>query len=114
MAEIPSVADLLPEREEGGGVELKGDKVKIASIFNLPILVTGWYIGPSKKKNGTECLKMQFVRDGETEKHVVFTGSTVMIKQIREVEAELVKRGLPRMFRTVVKQIDDYYKFVPE
>ena len=50
----------------------------------------------------------------QTEKHVVFTGSTVMIKQIREVEAELVKRGLPRMFRTVVKNIDDYYKFVSE
>lgn len=112
MADIPSVADLLPERK--GENELEGEKVKIASIFNLPILVTGWYIGPSKKKNGTECLKMQFVRDGETEKHVVFTGSTVMIKQIREIEAELVKRGLPRMFRTVVKNIDDYYKFVSE
>lgn len=111
MPDIPSVADLLPERKEP---ELEGSKVKIASIFNLPILVTGWYIRPSKKKDGTECLKMQFVMGESNEKHVVFTGSTVMIKQIREVEAELAKRGLPKMFRTVVKQIDDYYKFVSE
>lgn len=109
MSDIPNVADLLPCKEE-----LEGEKVRMSSIFNVPIIVLGWRIDPSKQKKGTQCLKLQFVRDGEEKKQVVFTGSDVLIDQIGTIETELDKRGLPHKFRTTIRQIDDYYKFCPE
>ena len=42
---IPSVADLVPDRDI-----LDGDKVRIESVLNLPLIVTGWEITRSKVK----------------------------------------------------------------
>ena len=69
MPDIPSVADLIPNYEV-----LEGTKVQIASIFNLPITILGWHVGPSKQKKGTQCLTLQFVRDGEDETHLKQNG----------------------------------------
>jgi len=109
MPDIPSVADLIPNYEV-----LEGTKVQIASIFNLPIIVLAWQVQPSTKKKGTECLKLQFVRDGENEKHIVFTGSDVLIDQLREIESALDERGLPHKFKCRIVKINEYFKFVPE
>lgn len=109
MPDIPSVADLIPNYEV-----LDGEKMEIAKIFNLPITILGWRIAPSTKKKGTQCLTLQFVRDGEDEKHVVFTGSDVLIDQLREIEAALDERGLQHKFRCRIVKIRDYFKFIPE
>lgn len=109
MSDIPSVGDLIPNYEV-----LDGEKVPIEKLFNIPITVTGWHIGPSIRKKGTDCLTIQFVRDGEEEKHVVFTGSDVLMNQLREIEAALDERGLPHKFRCRIVKIRDYFKFIPE
>ena len=109
MPDIPSVADLIPNYEV-----LDGEKMEIAKIFNLPITILGWRIAPSTKKKGTDCLTLQFVRDGETDKHVVFTGSDVLMDQIREIEKILDERGLPHKFKCRIVKLSDYYKFIPE
>lgn len=108
MPDVPSLKELLP------GCHFEGERVDIASIFNLPITVFGWYVGPSKQKKGTQCLTLQFVRDGEEEKHVVFTGSDVLIDQLHEIETALDGRGLPHKFRCRIVKIRDYFKFIPE
>ena len=109
MSDIPSVSDLLPFSRFLGG-----DKIKITTILNVPIIVLGWQVLPSTKKKGTFYVKLQFVRVGEEEKHVVNSSSDVLIDQIGKIEAELEIRGVPHKFRTTIRQIDDYFKFIPE
>lgn len=109
MSDIPSVANLIPNYEV-----LEGEKVPIEKLFNIPITVTGWHVGPSTKKKGTNCLTLQFVRDGEEDKHVVFTGSDVLMDQLREIEAILDERGLQHKFKCRIVKIRDYFRFVSE
>ena len=104
---IPAISDLLPEREI-----LDGEKIKIESILNLPLVFTGWEITQSKVKTSEMCLKLQFELNGE--RRVCFTGSTVLIDQIRCVETELVKRNLPRKFRAKIVKIGKFFKFCNE
>lgn len=101
---IPSISELLPDREI-----LDGEKVRIESILNVPLVFTGWEIKKSKVKNAEMCLKLQFELDGE--RRVCFTGSNVLIDQIRSVEAELTKRNLPRKFRATIRKIGNFFKF---
>jgi len=109
MSDIPSVADLIPNYEV-----LEGDKIPIEEIFNLPIVVLAWRIAPSTKKKGTNCLTLQFVRDGEEDKHVLFTGSDVLMDQLREIESVLDERGLQHKFKCRIVKIRDYFRFVSE
>ena len=99
---IPSVTDLVPDRDV-----LNGDKVRIESVLNLPLVVTGWEITRSKVKKDEQCLKLQFELNGEL--HVCFTGSTVLISQIEAIEMELEKRNLPRKFWASIRQIGKFF-----
>lgn len=83
---------------------LEGDKVKIDSILNQEILITGHKIKKSKyKKEGMEqCLMVQFAIE-ETKK-IFFTGSNVLIEQIEKYRDEIP-------FLATVKKIDRYYTF---
>ena len=101
---IPSITDLVPDRDV-----LNGDKVRIESVLNLPLVVTGWEITRSKVKKDEQCLKLQFELNGEL--HVCFTGSTVLISQIEAIEKELEKRNLPRKFRASIRKIGKFFKF---
>ena len=103
---IPDVSDIIPDY-----VVLDGDKVEIETILNLPIIVTGWIIGPSKHNKGEEYLRFQFVRDGESDRFVCMGSYTVLMDQLREIEAVLDERKQPRKFRAVVKKAGRCYKF---
>ncbi|GHM98816.1 hypothetical protein WSM22_03060 [Cytophagales bacterium WSM2-2] len=80
-----------------------GDKIPVKKLFNLSITVLDYKIEPSKQKAGTECLTLQIEKSGE--KRVVFTGSKVMIDQIRR----LPENAFP--FQTTIKGENDYYEF---
>ncbi len=80
-----------------------GDKVKVKSLFNQPITILDFKIGPSKAKPGTELLTLQIERNGE--KRVVFTGSTVLMDQINRVP----KDKFPLI--TTIKGDNEYYEF---
>lgn len=80
-----------------------GEKIQVQKLFNLPIRVIAFKVEPSKKKQGTDLLTLQIEKGGE--KRIVFTGSVVMIDQIRRVP----ENGFP--FMTVIKGDNDYYEF---
>jgi len=80
-----------------------GDKISVKKLFNSPIQVLEYKIEPSKQKAGTELLTLQIEKGGD--KRVVFTGSKVLIGQIRQVP----KDKFP--FETIIKGDNDYYEF---
>ncbi len=86
-------------QEEG---PLDGEKVKLDSILNLEITITGYKIKKSKygASNSGQCLTVQFEQDG-THK-IFFTGSEVLMQQFEKYGGEIP-------FIATVKRIDRYY-----
>jgi hypothetical protein len=80
-----------------------GEKIQVQKLFNLPVKVLDFKIEPSKQKAGTELLTLQIEKSGE--KRIVFTGSTVMIDQIKRVPEDKFP------FTTTIKGDNDYYEF---
>lgn len=80
-----------------------GEKIQVQKLFNLPIKILGFKTQPSKQKQGTELLTLQIEKSGE--KRIVFTGSTVLIDQIRRVP----ENKFP--FITTIRGDNDYYEF---
>lgn len=58
-----------------------GEKITIQKLFNLTITVVAFKVEPSKQKVGTELLTLQIEKGAE--KRIVFTGSKVLIEQIK-------------------------------
>jgi len=83
---------------------LEGSKVRIDDIINRKILVLDYKIRDSRfeKKNCEKCLTLQFEMEGV--KHVLFTGSNVLIDQIEKYKSEIP-------FYATLKKIDRYYTF---
>ncbi len=81
---------------------MPGKKRRLDEILNREIIITDFRITKSKKRDGTDCLQLQFILDGEA--CVAFTGSAVLTDQIQSARENIPFRG------TVVK-IDRYYSF---
>lgn len=81
---------------------LAGEKIKIDSILNQEILITGFRLTESKfsKSNSPKCLTVQFSQ-GEIQ-HVFFTGSSVLINQLEKYGEEIP-------FLTTIRKIERYY-----
>lgn len=82
---------------------MTGDKVKIDKILGKEIAVLAYEIKPSTQKENTDYLSLQI--ELENEKHILFTGSSVLMDQIDEC-----KDNLP--FLAKIEKIDKYYTFV--
>lgn len=81
---------------------MPGTKKFMNDILNREITVTDFRITGSKKRNGTDCLQLQFVMGDDV--CVVFTGSSVLIDQIQSA-----RENMP--FSATVVKIDKYYSF---
>lgn len=81
---------------------IEGSKAKMKEILDKEIEVLGYKLSSSKYKHGEECLTLQFEIDGK--KHIVFTGSSVLIEQCKKYKNEIP-------FLATIKQIDKYYTF---
>lgn len=81
---------------------MPGKKKRLDEILNREIIITDFRITKSKKRDGTDCLQLQFVIDGDA--CVAFTGSSVLSDQIQAAKDNIPFRG------TIVK-IDRYYSF---
>lgn len=81
---------------------LDGDKVSIERILNKEIEVIGYRIRQSKftKNNSGQCLTLQFV-NSDGERRVVFTGSDVLISQMK-------KYGNQVPFVAIIRRIDKF------
>src|SRR5205809_1348577 len=83
---------------------LVGDKIKIDRILNKEITVTDYRIENSKYEKGNgKCLYMQIELNNN--KHVVFTGSTVLMQLIEQVP----KSDFP--FQTTIIKDNDHFEF---
>lgn len=80
---------------------LDGQKIKISELFNKQIAVMGAKVTKSKVNSG-ECLQLQIRMDDKN--YVCFTGSTVLIQQIKENMAEIP-------FETVITTVGSAYQF---
>lgn len=83
-------------------IPLDGDKVKIETILNREILITGCSIKRSKydKNSSGKFLTLQFELEGK--KQVFFTGSDVLIEQLE-------KYGEQVPFLATIKKIDRFF-----
>lgn len=81
---------------------LDGAKLKIDDVLNREIVVTGCRVSDSRytKAGAERCLKLQFELDGV--KHVLFTGSGVLIDQVQKYKEEIP-------FIATIRKIDKYY-----
>ena len=78
---------------------MEGDKKRIEDVLNVKILIKSFKIRDSKW-NDDDYITIQFLQDGE--KYIFFTGSKILIDQLRKYEDKLP-------FYTVIKKIDKYY-----
>lgn len=81
---------------------MPGVKKRLDEILNKDILVVDFRMTKSKKREGSDCLQIQFVCDGIV--CVAFTGSAVLANQIQSVTDKIP-------FRTCVTKVDKYYSF---
>lgn len=63
-----------------------GEKIKISKVAGREILIKDFRITESKYPNSKQCLTIQIEISGETK--VVFTGSSMLCKQIRKIHLE--------------------------
>ena len=80
-----------------------GEKIQVQKLFNLQIKVITFKLEPSKQKKDTQLLTLQIEKSGE--KRIVFTGSTVLIDQIKRVPEDKFP------FTTTIRGDNDYYEF---
>ena len=87
-------------QEEG---PLDGGKVRLDSVLNVEICITGHRIQESKyngKNRSGKCLTVQFEQGGE--RRVFFTGSDVLIQQFERYGDEIP-------FLATVKKVNKHY-----
>ncbi|MBR1380837.1 MAG: hypothetical protein IJ560_04635 [Alphaproteobacteria bacterium] len=82
---------------------LVGEKKRMGEILNRDLIVADFRIMRSKHNDGDECLQIQVVLDDQV--YVVFTGSRVLIDQIRSVTTQIP-------FCTQITRVDKYFSFV--
>lgn len=82
-----------------------GDKIKIKKVFDKDIIVLDFLVENSKysDKGEEKCLKLQI--EMNEEKHVLWTGSRVLMEMIQQVD----RRSLP--FQTIIKEEGEAYRF---
>jgi hypothetical protein len=86
----------------------EGDKVKIDRILNRQIIVHAFRIEDSKvkafqEKGSGKCLSLQVSYNNEM--HVLFTGSSVLIEQIKQVPPDKFP------FETIIIRENERLKF---
>ena len=66
-------------------IPMTGDKIKISKVLNRLIVLLDYQLSESKFDNSksNKCLKIQIMY--EDEKRIIFSGSSVLIRQIEQV-----------------------------
>lgn len=83
---------------------MPGIKKHLNDILNMEILVIDYRLRESKRREGTKCLQLQFLLNGEV--CVCFTGSSVLIDQVLSASEQ---KNFP--FSGTIVKIDKYYSF---
>lgn len=83
-------------------VNLPGKKRAIRELFGREIVVKAYRVMPSKAVPGKQCVQLQVELDGE--EIVVFTTSTVLLRQLQQYQ-----KHLP--FLTTLRNMGRYHSF---
>ena len=89
----------------GPGGPLDGKKIKIEEVLNIEILLLAFKMkeGKYQRTSSKDCLTIQFeYPDRPGERHVLFTGSGVLIDHLTE-------HGERLPFLATIKKIDRYF-----
>ena len=78
---------------------LDGDKIGINDVVNKEITVLAFTVNDSKFES-EKYLKLQFELEGK--RRIIFTGSTVLAKQLQKYESELP-------FIATIRKINKYF-----
>ena len=84
---------------------MEGKKVRIEEVLNVEILLLKFRMKESKyqRTSAKDCLTIQFeYPDKPGEKHIIFTGSGVLIEQLKRYEEKLP-------FLATIKKIDRFF-----
>jgi hypothetical protein len=84
---------------------LDGEKTNIEAIVNIEVEIIGYRIKPSKypgKNKSGQCLFLQMRIPGEDKTRIVFTGSDVLISQMKEYGHEVP-------FWATIRKVNRYY-----
>lgn len=81
---------------------MAGTKKRLDEVLNQEIVIFDFRITKSTKREGSDCLQLQFLLNGEV--YILFTGSVVLLDQI-----QAAKENMP--FKTTIIKIDKYYSF---
>ena len=93
------------ERHAAHEGPLEGKTVRIDDVLNVEVLIITFRLKESKYQNTSapDFLTIQFeYPDRPGEKHVIFTGSNVLVDQLQKY-----KEQLP--FLTTIKKVDRYF-----
>lgn len=67
---------------------MSGDKMRMLDILGKEFIFLAYRLMPSKAVEGRECLQLQFKENNEAAEKIVFTNSTVLIRQCWEYTDE--------------------------
>ena len=81
---------------------LDGDKMGIDDILNKEILILGYVIKNSRYSDNSNGKYLTLQIEKESKKHVIFTGSEVLIGQIEKYKDEIP-------FQATIRKINKYY-----
>ena len=84
-----------------GNTAIMGDKIKLENILGKEIVIKGYKVGDSKYNDG-KLLTLQF--NLEEKEYIIFTGSSVLIKQIEKYKDEIP-------FITKIEKVNKFYSF---
>lgn len=80
-----------------------GEKVRIDSLLNKPIILKKFKVRPSKYKDRSDrCATVQFSESENSSDKIFFTGSNVIIDTLEKYKDELP-------FMTTIKKIERFY-----
>jgi hypothetical protein len=80
-----------------------GDKIKIDKILNREIIIHGFKLSDSIKRENSQCLSLQIEIGGE--KRVIFTGAKFLIEAIKQIP----ENGFP--FTTTITKENEHLEF---
>lgn len=95
--ECPAFSDFARDQ-----MPMPGKKKRLDEILDKKITIADYRLRRSKHRDGSQCLQLQFLLDGEV--FVLFTGSSVLIHQV-----EVSHDKMP--FSGTITKIDRYYSF---
>ncbi len=82
--DVPAFSDISDGNDFGA---IPGRKIRVNEILGREIIVTGFQLAPSRKKQDSDYLTIQFMMNGQL--YIIWTGSVVLRRILEKYSARL-------------------------